>query len=96
MHHQGILRLKQLGARLDCVKIPHRIACRQHRRVGIRPELKVRPQGAAEKRKVSDLDRLVFQQTNIAASRCGSKLVEHSRNRMIIVGTKDNAPGQRK
>jgi hypothetical protein len=42
------------------------------------------------------LDRLVFQQTDIAASHCGSKLLEHSRNRMIIVGTKDNAPGQRK
>jgi len=84
VHHQGILRLKQPGGRLDYMKIPHPVPGSQHCRVGIRPELEVRPQGAAEEGKAPDLDGLIFQQTDITPFNSGSELLEHSRNRMTV------------
>ena len=84
VHHQGILRLKRLAARLDDMEIPHHPPRRQHCSVEIVPELEVRPQRAAQKGKVPNLDRRIFQQMNIAASGGGSELLKHPGNRTPV------------
>ena len=64
--------------------VRHRLFRRLHGCAGVRPQAEIRPQTAAKKSELSDLNRFVFQRDHIAGMRFISYRHQHIGNGVIV------------